>query len=83
MISRAAVEHGREQSLGWPLGGVAARAAGGQDARTRHGEVNLPVSHMLSMFIILESRYSPTELSDFLTDAEIAGERKKELCKKL
>ena len=45
MISRAAVEHGREQSLGWPLGGVAARAAGGQDARTRHGEVNLPVRH--------------------------------------
>ena len=37
--------HGREQSLGWPLGGVAARAAGGQDARTRHGEVNLPVRH--------------------------------------
>ena len=53
MISRAAVEHGREQTLGWPLGGVAARAAGGQDARTRHGEVNLPVSHMLSMFIMI------------------------------
>ena len=56
MISRVAVlemEHGREQALGWLLGGSAALAAGGQDARTRHGEVNLSVRHMVSMMIMI------------------------------
>ena len=48
--------HGR-QTLGWPLGGVAARAAGGQDARTRHGEVNLPVRHMFIVHHDLDSEY--------------------------
>ena len=42
------MEHGREQTLGWLLGGAAALAAGGQDARTRHGEVNLVLMIMKS-----------------------------------
>ena len=47
------MEHGGEQTLGWLLGGAAALAARGQDARTRHGEVNLPVRHMVSMMIMI------------------------------